>query len=1073
VPIRIDLSKIDPANLTADEDHASGLSFMEEGPSFMEEGLEDPSNSDSLGQWAEDNAAYVDDPERAWSSLTGLNSLAHRGMIPAEALSRDPEWDYDQRYEKWTHVSAFNRDKWKNSGVDDTLDDEQSGGECYYAAMSLADQYPELEYRAGYYYAPDRRYPEGREEPHAWVVDKEGRIYDNTHSQFDPNFPVVRGEDPSSELGRRYKSWTDHSGLPDGWLEDIPDPYDPMKALGPDYQHSDICANCGEKERSLGLLWCDDCIESLKESSVPEGHYPCPACNKSEIEVLSLDGMKTQFVCPTCGWKGGPEVLEPIRAYAAFDRLRWEQRSGQPSNNVPLVNDGRKIDPQGAGICPNCRGNALVMPKQNLVWCPECKRSIKDGIVGFDLDEYQAEYAQGKIDWALKPKASGVYRSDLEGFVDVDWKIRMGAFDKTEWERRQPPPGDPNEIQLWDKDGSSITRCPGCGSQALLERTSPDSEGTIACGECEGWYHADGSFADGLPKHIVDDIMRPLQKRQAMSLPQGDWQQSDYDLLHWTKPENVASMLTGGIVPWDEHPEDLGKSRYESDEFQTRPGYVYMGTQGYQPINPEEKLVPVRVDHRQLDPEDFEADEDWMKMMYENTDPEYEPDDPVWEYQPTAPSSHGNLGDWANANAEMMNDPEYTFHSYSAGSVAHRGMIPPSALSLVDGHEYPPEAYEVNPVHPDQQELFDRKVAAFDRGKWEQRQDLGSGGGSKQMNLTYIGVCPNGHDAVRQQNLASCPECGTFFDMEKGSSLKMLRSEVRSAQRRMEELRRSSAFNPDWWRKRQDHVEPPQENSLQWELGRNPGEIPEYKGLEAEYFCQNCGGDSVIGYWDDDGELKCGDCDHEWLRDQDVTLWKKRGAFDRSDWERPEQGMRLWGEERPECPLCHGFNTYQAESHSRLACFDCQMEIETAYPDLGIKTWAMTDWVEDSDNQVGRDFWEQRRQEQEFNDEQDLLGRPKLPREGGFDRKRWEERKPTPDPLDDPKQIFDPNAAFGPTHSLDKILLCPNCGSDKEVLVQAPGLGTKADDLVCGLCRYEWSKAEEGLKNYWRPADWS
>lgn len=94
VPVRVDLSKLSPEYLVADEDHAGAVAFAHD----------DISNPDlpqfsSLGEWAEHEAAFVDSPDLAWSSVEQMNSLAHRGSIPPEAVSIDPDWNYSRRSE--------------------------------------------------------------------------------------------------------------------------------------------------------------------------------------------------------------------------------------------------------------------------------------------------------------------------------------------------------------------------------------------------------------------------------------------------------------------------------------------------------------------------------------------------------------------------------------------------------------------------------------------------------------------------------------------------------------------------------------------------------------------------------------------------------------------------------------------------------------------------------------------------------------------------------------------------------------------------------------------------------------
>jgi hypothetical protein len=48
------------------------------------------------------------------------------------------------------------------------------------------------------------------------------------------------------------------------------------------------------------------------------------------------------------------------------------------------------------------------------------------------------------------------------------------------------------------------------------------------------------------------------------------------------------------------------------------------------------------------------------------------------------PRKGDNVGDWANANHEIVDLSEWAWVSLNRGSVAYRGSIPPSALRLAD-----------------------------------------------------------------------------------------------------------------------------------------------------------------------------------------------------------------------------------------------------------------------------------------------------------------------------------------------------------------------------------------------------
>lgn len=161
-------------------------------------------------------------------------------------------------------------------------------------------------------------------------------------------------------------------------------------------------------------------------------------------------------------------------------------------------------------------------------------------------------------------------------------------------------------------------------------------------------------------------------------------------LWHKTEMKNVPNILRRGLLPWD-HPESPGTQF--AGALRPRPNHVYL--RRLLTDRPASKEY-IRVDLRKLHPENLNPDEDHFSMPSKAYGPLGHP-------LPSRPSDasriwnlpidqrnfnwadRGNYPDWgAWAEGENLSHPSQTAWSLErpdmAGTIAHRGIIPPEAL---------------------------------------------------------------------------------------------------------------------------------------------------------------------------------------------------------------------------------------------------------------------------------------------------------------------------------------------------------------------------------------------------------
>ena len=189
-----------------------------------------------------------------------------------------------------------------------------------------------------------------------------------------------------------------------------------------------------------------------------------------------------------------------------------------------------------------------------------------------------------------------------------------------------------------------------------------------------------------------------------------------YDILREGLYPHDVERYEGEFRPWEK-----SRSIWQNQYYEPRPGHVYLGTydraqaaNGAQQAEKEQatggwgqQADPqyLRVDLRQLDPQHINPDEDFfdqfpfapeVQAVTQQT-PVPSPDrHALWREYHKTPRPE-NLGQWAE-RADIGNDPSQTHASLSRhGSVAYRGVIPPSALSMAkDEDEFADNAY-INP----------------------------------------------------------------------------------------------------------------------------------------------------------------------------------------------------------------------------------------------------------------------------------------------------------------------------------------------------------------------------------------
>lgn len=566
VPIRIDMTKLDPVNLSADEDHASGQSFLDDE-------VTNPSESESLGQWAEDNSHYVDDPDNTWESLAFLNSLAHRGAIPPEALSKDPNWDYNKGYEKWT---AFDPSVWNN----DSEHNKQTN-------LPICPQCGDDEniYNCQFYIdclgCNQRTYSDGSTSPltERDKLDAKHRIemkYLRHMGAFDPkiwdkskNYDQIPINEPLGS--RRYN--TEPCQFCGSTFAELPEGY--MAESGP------ACSGCGDIPANVIPAHRNDVIDDLKAlMKENKDWFPDPA----EYEEYATGWMNRTGADEE--WKRG-----------AFDPGVWEKKLKDDS--VPLhVSDESKLDPRGPGLCPQCGSMAMVMSNTGVVWCPECEQQTKNGET-IPLHESQADHARSQVNWWMKNRLS--YR---EGAFDPD------AFNPKIWDPDQIELGSPdceycggptrycrgnreNNSPYWwcdncnaaqginregfDREGAfnadswenpsatvfeqGFDVCPGCGEidpkiVRSMPSVNPEWDRVLTgCLKCNRLYHdqeAGGPLNEGWTKWIKEGakVAMPLQP-DSPGLPEFYYHVSPAENHDRIMAEGLVPAGPSGLSPWD------------------------------------------------------------------------------------------------------------------------------------------------------------------------------------------------------------------------------------------------------------------------------------------------------------------------------------------------------------------------------------------------------------------------------------------------------------------------------------------------------------------------------------------
>jgi hypothetical protein len=216
------------------------------------------------------------------------------------------------------------------------------------------------------------------------------------------------------------------------------------------------------------------------------------------------------------------------------------------------------------------------------------------------------------------------------------------------------------------------------------------------------------------PRLVTDREIRPtdwnfqnpwsFKSRVAMSVREDFWQQWPGELYHGTTRDRLLSIMQHGLQPWDS--EIAGGSRYEDGNvpwLKPRPNHVYLSpdpSKAYQRAreasDPEQRIVVLKIDPRQLAAPNINPDEDDMR-----------------HYIPGAPTAFGDsqdikrelgnksLGEWAEEHG--WGDPEDTERSINdENTIAHKGFIPPHAITPgvydVDMDEPVPRQFKWQPI---------------------------------------------------------------------------------------------------------------------------------------------------------------------------------------------------------------------------------------------------------------------------------------------------------------------------------------------------------------------------------------
>ncbi len=151
----------------------------------------------------------------------------------------------------------------------------------------------------------------------------------------------------------------------------------------------------------------------------------------------------------------------------------------------------------------------------------------------------------------------------------------------------------------------------------------------------------------------------------------------------FSDPDIGYSIFDKGLLPWD-HPENPSGSIYGDDDMQPRPNHVYLGVP-YMSQNPDGtsyKNLPyqghyvARVDLRQLDPNNINADEDSFSKV-----PKFYS---LFNKSLVRNSPYNSYGEWAEANKDITNHPLNTQRSIEMyHTLAHNGPIPRESMKIM------------------------------------------------------------------------------------------------------------------------------------------------------------------------------------------------------------------------------------------------------------------------------------------------------------------------------------------------------------------------------------------------------
>jgi hypothetical protein len=196
-----------------------------------------------------------------------------------------------------------------------------------------------------------------------------------------------------------------------------------------------------------------------------------------------------------------------------------------------------------------------------------------------------------------------------------------------------------------------------------------------------------------------------FQARVAMPVKEDYWRMYPGALYHGTTEDRLPSIMQHGLHPWDS--DVVGGSNYEDDMdwLRPRPEHVYLSPSAERAhdraknLGFEGKPVVIKVDPSYLKPENINPDED---EMYRHNVPNAPS---PWTNSRDAPKELGDsasLGEWAEQHGWGENPLDTQKVLDAQGSVAHRGIVPPQALTPgtydVDMNDPPPRDFQWRPI---------------------------------------------------------------------------------------------------------------------------------------------------------------------------------------------------------------------------------------------------------------------------------------------------------------------------------------------------------------------------------------